>query len=132
MRRKTMVPVIVALIAMSLAFPAASFARGGWHGGWHGGGWYGVGAFAGGLLLGAALAGPWYAPAPVYAYPAPQVVYAAPPVYVPNQAYAYPDPTLSAPRTQSQASSGEWVVVPGQSVNGKWVPQHKVWVPDTP
>jgi len=24
---------------------------------------------------------------------------------------------------------GEWVTVPGQSVNGKWVPSHKAWAP---
>jgi hypothetical protein len=27
---------------------------------------------------------------------------------------------------------GQWVDVPGQWVNGKWVPSHKVWVPVNP
>jgi len=125
MKTKIVTIMIVALVAISLTLPATSLAWG------HRGGWYGAGAFAGGLLLGAAIAGPWYAPYPVYAYPAPQVVYAAPPVYAPSQAYAYPDPALSAPQAQNETPSGQWVVVPGQSVNGTWVPQHKVWVPNT-
>jgi hypothetical protein len=33
----------------------------------------------------------------------------------------YPDPP-----------PGQWVDVPGQWVNGKWVPSHKVWVPVNP
>ena len=28
--------------------------------------------------------------------------------------------------------AGHWVDVPGQWVNGKWVPSHKVWVPVNP
>jgi hypothetical protein len=129
MKTKIVTIMVVALVAISLGLPATSLAWG-YRGGWHGG-WYGPGAFAGGLLLGAAIADPWYAPYPVYAYPAPQVVYAAPPVYAPSQAYAYPDPTVSAPQAQNETPSGQWVVVPGQSVNGTWVPQHKVWVPNT-
>ena len=27
-----------------------------------------------------------------------------------------------------QSGPGEWVTVPGQDVNGTWVPEHKVWV----
>jgi hypothetical protein len=131
MIKKAFAIIIVALIGISLALPTTSEARG-WRGGW---GWYGPAAFGGGLLLGAALARPYYyAPVPVYAYPPPAPVYAAPPppVYYPNQAYAYPDPAV-APMTENRPSQpGLWVEVPGQSINGKWVPPHKAWVPDNP
>jgi len=121
MKEKGFMIVIVALLGMSLAIPSTGHARRGCCYGW-----YGPGVFAGGILFGAAIARPWYyAPRPVYVYPAPPVVYAVPPpVYFPNQAYGYPDPAL-APKTES----GEWVEVPGQSVKGKWVPPHRVWVP---
>jgi hypothetical protein len=128
MRKKIFMIIIVALIGISLALPAASQARG-WRGGW---GWWGPGALAGGVLLGAALAQPWYyyAPPPAYVYPPPAVVYTTPPYY-PSQAYAYPDPAVTS-QSDGKPSSGQWVTVPGQSVNGKWVPSHKVWVSDNP
>jgi hypothetical protein len=131
MRNKGFAIIILALISILLAFPATSHAR--WHG-WRGGwGWYGAGAFAGGVLLGTAIARPWYyTPAPVYVYPPPSVVYTTPPpVYFPNQAYAYPDPAVSSMQND-KSTSGQWVVIPGQSVNGRWVPSHKAWVPDSP
>jgi len=127
MKRKSFVFIIVALICISLALPITSQARG-WRGGW---GWYGAGALAGGVLLGAALAQPWYYPPPVYVYPRPSVVYATPPVYYSNQAYAYPGPAASS-QSGGGPPSGQWVEVPAQSVNGTWVPSHKVWVPDNP
>jgi len=43
-----------------------------------------------------------------------------------RRTYAPPPPP--PPQYQSQ-SQGTWVVVPGQYVNGKWVPEHKVQVP---
>jgi hypothetical protein len=129
MKRKSLVFIIVALISISLALPATSHARGGWRGGW---GWYGAGALAGGVLLGAALAQPWYyPPPPVYVYRQPSVIYAVPPVYYSNQAYAYPDPAVSS-QSGGNPPSGQWVEVPAQSVNGTWVPSHKVWVPNSP
>jgi hypothetical protein len=120
MRRKSLMMVIVALIGIALIMPTAQ-ARA------HGGGWvWGPAAFAGGLLLGTSLARPYYyAPPPVYVYPTPTVVYAPQPTYyAPSRAYAYPDPSLTAPQ-----SRGQWVEVPGQSVNGVWVPAHKAWAP---
>ncbi|HOP85282.1 MAG TPA: glycine zipper domain-containing protein [Syntrophorhabdaceae bacterium] len=39
-------------------------------------------------------------------------------------AYACPDGTENPP--------GKWVEVPGQWVNGRWVPAHKVWMPVNP
>jgi hypothetical protein len=37
--------------------------------------------------------------------------------------------THAAPPQPQGTSSGLWVTVPGQYVNGKWVPEHKVFVP---
>lgn len=118
--------IAVALIAISLVLPQAGHA---WRGGHHHGGWYGPGVFVGGVLLGTAIAAPrYYYPPPAYVYAPPPVVYAPPP------AYAYPDPAYPA-RAQGQppvgqASAGQWIDVPGQTVNGTWVPGHKAWVPD--
>jgi hypothetical protein len=42
----------------------------------------------------------------------------------PARAYAPPPPPPPPGRT-----SGSWVTVPGQYVNGKWVPEHRVQVP---
>ena len=144
MKNKSFMILIVFLLAVSLAIPGTSYARERYSGrqyygrpysghqysgrpyyrhhynghyGRHYDGWYGAGVLAGGILLGALIAQPWYyRQAPVYTAPST--------VYVPNQAYAYPDPNLT-----SKEGSGEWVEVPGQSVNGKWVPPHKTWVP---
>ena len=43
-------------------------------------------------------------------------------------------PGVAAPRSQTYApppdsNSGAWVTVPGQYVNGKWVPEHQVQIP---
>jgi hypothetical protein len=140
MKSKTITIIAITLVGAMLALPATSHA---WRGGW---GWWGPGAFVGGVALGAAIAAPYYAPyyapPPAYAYPAPQVIYTAPP---PNQAYGYPSQppppnqayanpgqpppaeTASAPQGQGK---GQWVEVPGQMVQNKWVPPHRVWVPD--
>ena len=65
---KRIVLIMVALVlAFSLALPQRSEARGG--------GWWVPGAFFGGLLFGSVIARPYYAPAPVYAYPPPPPVY---------------------------------------------------------
>lgn len=109
--------VVIALIGMALILPTGE-ARA--YGGWA----WGPAAFVGGLLLGSSLARPWYAPWPgYYAYPPPSVVYPPPAYYVPSPAYAYPAPAVS------QSTRGQWVEVPGQSVNGVWVPPHKAWAP---
>jgi hypothetical protein len=148
MGKKGIVIMVVALIGISLLLPAKSHA---WRG-WYGRGWYGPGFFAGGLVVGAALARPWYVPPPVYVYPQPAVVYAAPPpVYAPpppaytapGQGYVYQAPPAQPPAmapapapppamapAPAPESRGQWVEVPGQTVNGRWVPEHKAWVPD--
>ena len=43
----------------------------------------------------------------------------------PQEGYRGPSPSPEPP-------PGHWVDVPGQWVNGKWVPSHKVWVPVNP
>jgi len=131
-------------VFLSLLLPASSEAwRGGYYGGgyYHGGGygygWWGP-AFLGGVALGAAVAGPWWypPPRPVYVYPSPAYVYPTPPAYV------YPEPRVEVypsapppqprPQYQSEGPSGEWVMVPGQWVEGRWVPTHKAWAPRNP
>jgi len=48
-----------------------------------------------------------------------------------QQPYAQPDPAFIEKYGQPDAPqfAGEWVIVPGQHVNGVWVREHKVWVP---
>ena len=135
--KKGMLVVVLVIATVTLAFPQAGHA-GGHH--YHYYGWYAPGAFVGGALLGAAIARPYYAyppPAPVYVYPAPAYPpaygYAAPsPVYAyPPQQGAYPGGPEPDPGSgyQGEGPPGEWVMVPGQYVNGTWVPEHQVQVP---
>lgn len=126
--------ILVMCAILSLMLPAVSHA---WHRHHHGHfrPYYGIGAFAGGVIVGTAIARPWYyAPRPVYVYPPPPVVYyPAPAPVVPNQAYAYPDPAVAAaPPASTGSAGGQWVDVPGQEVNGQWVPPHRTWVPNSP
>lgn len=139
MKRSIVIGFLV-LLAISCLVPAPAQAWRGHHGGWHSAGWF-AGGLAFGTLLGVAVSRPYYYPAPVYAYPPPVYVYPAP-VYAPayvstepsrvytpepaNRAYAYPDPAYT---TRPAPQAGEWVTVPGQSINGKWVPEHRAWVP---
>jgi hypothetical protein len=120
---------LLAVLAVSLTMAVPSYSRAYW-------GW-GAGWFVGGLALGTALsfARPYYYypppyyyyPPPAYAYPAPAPVYAYPPGYVSQPPPAYPPPPQSQAR---QTGAGEWVTVPGQDINGTWVPEHKAWAPN--
>ena len=103
MRGKSLMIVMIALVGMALILLAGQAQA---HGGWI----WGPVAFAGGLLLGASIARPWYyEPAPVYVYPPPAYYAPRPVYYAPSQAYAYPDPAVApAP------AKGQWVEVPGQ------------------
>ena len=123
MRGKSLMIVMIALVGLALILPAGQAQA---HGGWV----WGPAAFAGGLLLGATIARPWYyyEPAPVYVYPPPAYYPPQSAYYAPNQAYAYPDPAL----TSGSTGGGQWVEVPGQWVNSIWVPAHKAWVPNNP
>ncbi len=139
MKRSLLIGFVV-ILGVSCLMPAPALAWRGHHGGgWHSAGWF-AGGLAFGTLLGVAVSRPYYYPAPVYAYPAPAYVYTAPApayvyteparVYVPepaNRAYAQPDPAYTNNRPAAQP--GEWVTVPAQSINGKWVPEHRAWVP---
>jgi hypothetical protein len=138
MKRRMLVLAVI-LMGILAALPATSYAgrgsRGGrFYGGWRGRVWYGPRAYI----------GPGYYPGyyPYY-YPYYPQYYpdTAPPVYVappqPN-AYAAPDPayTYAPPAAQGAGGAavqpggqGSIVTVPGQWVNGQWVPEHQVSVP---
>lgn len=124
--KKNLYIVLILVMSLSLVLPSVSYSWyyrhyrgcGGCYNGW------GVGtAIAGGILVGAVV-GNVIAQNAVYSTP-PQRVYYSP---RPNVAYAYPDPAFIAKYSKNRYP-GEWVVVPGQSVDGKWVPEHKVWIP---
>ncbi len=73
--KKGILIALVLLAAVSLFSPKPGYS--------HGSSWYVPGAFLGGALFGAAIARPYVAPPPVYAYPPPAYAYPAP-------VYAYP------------------------------------------
>jgi hypothetical protein len=125
--------VIIALVLLGLitVLPCTSDAAGGYHGrgyGYHGGyrhGWYGYGWYGPRVVVAPAYVAPWYypVPSPVYATP-PPVAYAEPD-------YAYPDPAGTQDYGQNDPTNGpgEWVIVPGQYVNRRWIAEHRAWVP---
>jgi hypothetical protein len=134
--RKTIIISIICLLFI-VASAGYSWSRGYYYGcGGYNNGWAVGAAIAGGILVGAVVTNMIaqsvaYNPPPqrVYVYPQPNVVYVYP--QTSNAASAYPDPEFTARYSQSKPS-GEWVVVPGQTVSGKWVPEHKVLVPAQP
>jgi len=77
-------------------------------------GWYG-GAFSG------VYGDPWYYHEPSYddSYLLPEVSF-------------YSDASEEAPALDLAGTRGEWVEVPGQWVEGIWVPPHNAWVPEEP
>jgi hypothetical protein len=75
-------------------------------------GWDVAGAALGGLIVGGVIANTLI---PRYAAPPP--------------AYAYPPPD-GAPGYETPP--GEWIWVPGQWLDGRWIPAHKAWVPINP
>ena len=130
MKRRILIALIFAL-GLSFILPTISSAWSrvgvGYYNGW--GHYRPYGWYHPRVYVGTAFVNPWYVtvPPPVYVYQ-PPVVYTN---TVPPFAYAYPDPAFT-PKAVSGASAGQWVEVPGQSVNGKWVPPHKAWVPNSP
>lgn len=55
------------------------------------------------------------------------------PGMAPRRAVPPPPPKYGPPPSPPPGTgSGSWVVVPGQYVNGKWVPEHSVQVPSGP
>jgi hypothetical protein len=87
-----------------------------YHGTYSSFGWYGVGFFG----------------AP---YPDPRYYYGTPyydPYSVPLD-FSYPESEAAlVPETGSEETEGEWVIVPGQTVDGRWIPSHEAWVPKSP
>jgi len=156
--KRTALVVTLIMIGLILGQPLASHARGGYHGGgrFYGGyrgygGWYGPRVY-----IGPAYPYPYYYN-PYYYPPAPPV-YGAPPAYgAPPGGYPYPDPSMTPPAPgdqtgsaqppmmppapqyqtgngplapgQSTGGQGDVVTVPGQWVNGTWVPEHQVQLP---
>jgi hypothetical protein len=115
--------VLIVILGISFVLPTTSFAwRGGGWGPYRSHGWHHPGVY-----VGTSFVSPWYVPAPVYTYPAP-VVYVNP---VPQPVYAYPDPGFTGQYT-AENPPGQWVIVPDQWVNGKWIPSHRVWVAVNP
>ncbi len=134
--------VVFMVIAMMLMVFSTGFASGYWH---HrhccySSHWWVPGAvIASSVILSAAIIHPWYTPpGTVYAYPSSSTVVYIPDSstnIIPGRAYASPDPQFISKygRTGTKETcSGEWITVPGQQVNGKWIPSHKVWVPSNP
>jgi hypothetical protein len=128
--KKKMLAVLFIVLGLSCIVPAAGFAWGerpgpgyhGWRGPYRQHGWHRPRVY-----VGASLVNPWYIPPPVYVY-SPPVVYANP---VPPPASAYPDPWLTGQYTDANPP-GQWVTVPGQWIDGKWVPSHRAWVAVNP
>ncbi|HQP55162.1 MAG TPA: hypothetical protein PLN83_03555, partial [Syntrophorhabdus sp.] len=48
---------------------------------------------------------------------------------VPGVVKRQPQADVPPPPPPPSVNPGSWVTVPGQYVNGKWVPEHKVFVP---
>jgi hypothetical protein len=135
MRRFLVIALLVTVgVSMTMSAPPYSWAYGGWGAGWF------VGGLAVGTALGYAATRPYYyyPAAPVYVYPSPAYAYPPsayaypPPAYTaPSQAYISQPPPAAAvpPPPPGTSQKGEWVTVPAQEVGGKWVPEHKAWVP---
>jgi hypothetical protein len=124
MKRKMLV-VLVVILGLSFILPTASSA---WSGNVGGGAGY-----RGGWRTGAGYRGGW-GPYRPYGWYRPRVYVGAAfvnPWYVHAPAYAYPDPQITGQYT-GENPPGEWVTVPGQWVNGKWIPSHNSWVPVNP
>jgi hypothetical protein len=49
-----------------------------------------------------------------------------------RQAQAAPPPPLAVSPAREEGPPGDWVEIPGQWVNGRWVPPHRAWVPVNP
>jgi hypothetical protein len=136
MRRK-MLLVLIVVLGISFILPTSSFAwrRGsgaGYHGRWSSYGHHGW--YSPRVYVGTAFVGPWFVSPPVYAYSPPVYAYSPPVVYsnpVPPPAYAYPDPALTGQYT-GENPPGESIIVPGQWVNGKWIPSHRAQVAGNP
>lgn len=140
--------IITVLITGMLALSSSSFGHG-WpyyrhYGGcgWGSCGWETAAVVGGSILLGTFLGMAInsnyryaYPPRPVYGYPGSEAPYAAPdPAFIERysgekSSENYPAPVYSS-RDSSHQPPGAWITVPGQWVQGIWVPAHQVWLPE--
>jgi hypothetical protein len=134
-RIKVLITVgLVSLAALALLFPDIGEARGGRGGGSHSGshsrshshrhyGSYRSGLF--GFFTGTALAAPLYFARPTgYGYPASYYGY-------PSEPAPAARASLDQPVEETEGVAQQLVTVPGQWIDGRWVPSHDVWVPLT-
>jgi hypothetical protein len=120
--KKTILILLFISLFLSFAPPAESRRHGGHRHNRHSG-WRHQPVF-----FGTAFISPWYIPVspPLY-------IYTQPFVYVPpDQANAYPGSELITKYDKKEESSKEWVTVPGQWVDGIWVPPHTMQIPVNP
>lgn len=79
---------------------------------------------------------PSYSEKPYDTYYGPESPYSHDRPYAPEKPYAALPPREGSHDSQYWQDpgppAGHWVDVPGQWVNGKWVPSHKIWVPVNP
>ncbi len=105
------------------------------HRGYYGGGTYRTGGYRGGYRhYSAHVSYGWYG-AGFFGVVSPWYFYGAPHSDPDAQPLAPAYPEFSPGESDEQGSTetpGEWVEVPGQSVDGTWVPPHKVWLPEGP
>ncbi len=124
--------ILTVVLSISMIMPSAGYSWGSHHPSVHVHyGWGPAAIIAGTWLTGALILSAISRPA----QPAPQpaVVYVQPGATV----YATPAPPPPPPYSSSNPPSnnsgtGEWVTVPGQWVDGTWVPQHTVFVQRNP
>jgi len=121
--------LVILFICLSLVIPSLGHA-GRYYGGCHGCGysnnyWVPAAVLAGTVLVGALVIGAMNQSPRQPSVPQ-QVSYR--PIDT-RQPYAVPDPDFIA-RYGKKESPGEWIIVPGQQVGDKWVPGHRVFVPN--
>jgi hypothetical protein len=137
--KKRIALTVALVLGLSMVLPSAGYS---WYYGHGYRGCYGGCGYWNGWGVGAAIAGGILAGVIVGSIIADQSAryYSPPPrrdviVADPGIPYAAPDPAFIEKyggNTPPKPASGEWVTVPGQTVNSLWVPEHKVWVPSTP
>jgi hypothetical protein len=136
--KKRVTLILVFLLGLSMVLPSAGYSWSrGYHGhrGYYGGSGWGAAAAALGGLIAGLFVGSILADQPARSNPPPP----PPPgdVIIIDQAApdAAPAPTSVAKQGEEASQKpapGEWVTVPGQTVDGLWVPEHEVWVPQAP
>jgi hypothetical protein len=125
--KKRISVVLVLLVGLIISLPSTGYT-------WRNGYYYGRGGCYGGCGYSndwgwaAAIAGSVIAAGVIASVIANQ----KPLIYIDQRsAYAYPDPDFTAKygaTPPANSPPGEWVLVPGQWVNGVWVDDHEVWV----